>query len=238
MTVMESEQMERISTGIDGIDEVLGGFPVGRTIVVTGNAGAGKTILCLQFVNACCNAGLNTVYMASEEDPNDLIAQAESFNWDLKAAQTTGTLNFMDLATLDDIEMEMAMIITHEARKGNFVGILQDLPEGTKAVIIDSLGSYTANLTVQDFKDQFGLLIHGLKKKGITALVIIDSATSKEFNDMAFFWAYGAIRLVKRDNPYTGNRERAIDIIKMRNTPTPTELMTYDISSNGITVTK
>ncbi|HID74347.1 MAG TPA: recombinase [Thermoplasmata archaeon] len=228
--------MERISTGIDGLDEAIGGFPVGRTIVVTGNAGAGKTILCLQFINACCRNGLRSMYMASEEDPVDLIDQASSFGWDLDRYVKEGILSFTDMATLDDIEVEMAMIITYEARKGNFVGLLEDLPEDTKAIVIDSLGSYTANLSIQEFKDQFGLLIHGLNRRGITALVIIDSATSKEFNDMALFWAHGAIRLQKRDNPYTGRRERAMDVIKMRNTRTPTELLTYEIGENGITI--
>lgn len=233
---MECERMERISTGIEGLDEAIGGFPVGRTIVVTGNAGAGKTILCLQYVYACCAAGLKTVYMASEEEPVDLVEQGSSFGWDLQGFIDDGTLSFMDMATLDEIEVEMAMIISYEAKKGNFVGLLEDLPEGTKAVVVDSLGSYTANLTIHEFKDQFGLLIHGLKQRGITTLVIIDSATSKEFNDMALFWAHGAISLQKRDNPYTGKRERAMDLIKMRNTKTPTELLTYDIGENGLVI--
>ncbi|MDP1552262.1 MAG: ATPase domain-containing protein, partial [Methanobacteriaceae archaeon] len=39
-----------------------------------------------------------------------------------------------------------------------------------------------------------------------------------------------------RENPYTGRRERVMDIIKMRSTKTPTQFLTYDIGANGIEI--
>ncbi|MDP3622454.1 MAG: ATPase domain-containing protein, partial [Methanobacteriaceae archaeon] len=44
------------------------------------------------------------------------------------------------------------------------------------------------------------------------------------------------IKLVRRENPYTGRRERVMDIIKMRSTKTPTQFLTYDIGANGIEI--
>jgi len=46
--------MERISTGVDGLDALIQGYPKGKTFLVSGEAGAGKTILALHFfLNAC-----------------------------------------------------------------------------------------------------------------------------------------------------------------------------------------
>jgi KaiC/GvpD/RAD55 family RecA-like ATPase len=75
-----------------------------------------------------------------------------------------------------------------------------------------------------------------LKERNITALIILDSATSREFNEIALFSVYGAIKLMKRENPYTGRRERVMDVVKMRSTKTPTQFMTYEINSNGIDI--
>ncbi len=41
---------------------------------------------------------------------------------------------------------------------------------------------------------------------------------------------------MKRENPYTGRRERVMDIIKVRSTKTPTQFLTYEIGSNGIVI--
>ncbi len=67
-------------------------------------------------------------------------------------------------------------------------------------------------------------------------LIILDNVTSKEFNDIALFSAYGAIQLMKKENPYTGKRERVMDIIKMRNTKTTVQLLSYNINSKGIDI--
>jgi len=45
--------MEWISTGVDGLDALIQGYPKGKTFLVSGVAGAGKTILALHFLNAC-----------------------------------------------------------------------------------------------------------------------------------------------------------------------------------------
>jgi len=226
--------LNRIKSGIDGIDNITNGFPEGRSMLVTGDAGSGKTIFGLQFAKSSCVQGYKTVYITTEEDASDLYAQGETFNWDLKSYTENGSLSFIELAGVRARITEAEMSIDIGAMKGSFSKFLDDLPEDTQTVIIDNIGSYTAKLTPYEFRDRFDLLIYDLKKRNITALVIMDSATSQEFNEIALFSVYGALRLMKRENPYTGRRERVMDIVKMRSTKTPTQFMSYDITSDGI----
>lgn len=228
--------MERVKTGISVFDEITDGFPAGRTMLITGDAGSGKTIFGLHFAKNSCKQGLKTTYMTTEEDANDLKEQGNSFNWNLEEFLDSGNLSFIELAGARARVTEAEMSIDIDTMKGNFAKILQNIPEDTDVVIIDSLGSYTAKLTPYEFRDRFDLLVYELKHRNITALIILDSATSQEFNELALFSVYGAIKLMKRENPYTGRRERVMDIVKMRSTKTPTQFMTYEINVNGIEI--
>jgi len=228
--------LERVKTGIEGIDQITGGFPRGRSLLITGDAGSGKTIFGLQMAKSSCEQNLKTVYITTEEDAADLYIQGEAFNWDLKSFEEKGLLIFIELAEIRARVTEAEMSIDLEAMKGNFSKFIQELPDDTQTVIIDNIGSYTAKLTPYEFRDRFDLLIYELKDRNITALVILDSATSQEFNEIALFSVYGALSVMKRENPYTGRRERVMDVVKMRSTKTPTQFLTYEITPHGIEI--
>lgn len=228
--------MDRIQTGIDELDRCIGGFPVGKTVLVTGDAGSGKTILGLQFANKCCIEGKKTVYISTEESEEDLTQQGKSLGWDFESHLKNGLLKFIELAGNRALEIETALDISLDSTKGNFHDLLDYIPGDARILVLDSLGNRTTNLNQHEFRNMFDLLIFNLNRKGITGLIIIDSVTSREFNDIALFSAYGAISLMKRENPYTGRRERVMDIVKMRNTKTPVQLLAYEINDNGITI--
>jgi circadian clock protein KaiC len=78
-------QTERIPTGISGLDNLIeGGFPKGRSILVTGEPGTGKTIFALQFLVEGLRRGEKGIYVAADEGPADIIEQAGSLGWDLE----------------------------------------------------------------------------------------------------------------------------------------------------------
>lgn len=228
--------MERIKSGITGIDRITGGFPKGRSILITGEPGSGKTIFGLQFAKTSSEGGFKTVYITTEEDSDDLYTQSEMFGWDLRSLTDGGKLSIMELAGMIARVTEAEMSMDIESVKGNFSRLLQDLPDDTQTVVIDNIGNYTARLTPYEFRDRLNLLIYELKKRNITALIILDSATSEEFKGIALFSVYGAFKLMKRENPYTGQRERVMDIVKMRSTRTPTQFIKYEINSDGINI--
>ena len=87
----------KASTGIIGFDEITGGgLPCGRTTLVLGGPGSGKTILSLQFLvqgaQVCKEPG---IFVAFEETSKRIVANAESFGWKL-AELRRKKLFFMD----------------------------------------------------------------------------------------------------------------------------------------------
>ena len=76
-------------TGITGLDEMTGGgLPHGRTTLLAGGPGSGKTILALQFLvhgaKVCSEPG---IFVAFEETSKRIVANAASFGWGLPELQ-------------------------------------------------------------------------------------------------------------------------------------------------------
>jgi circadian clock protein KaiC len=91
-------------TGILGLDEITGGgFPRGRTTLVIGGPGSGKTILALQFlVNGAADFEEPGIFVAFEEVSRRIIANAESFGWKLDGLRKK-TLFFLDAQPKPDL---------------------------------------------------------------------------------------------------------------------------------------
>ena len=72
-------QTARTTTGIPSLDQLLeGGFPKGRSFLVTGEPGTGKSIFALQFVVDGLKRGERCIFVTADEEPGDVIEQAES----------------------------------------------------------------------------------------------------------------------------------------------------------------
>ncbi len=92
-------------TGIAGFDEITGGgLPHGRTTLLVGGPGSGKTILALQFLvhgaQECKDPG---IFVAFEESSTRIVANAESFGWKLAELRRRKKLFFMDAQPLPDL---------------------------------------------------------------------------------------------------------------------------------------
>ncbi len=84
-------------TGIEGLDEIMrGGLPRGRTTLVVGSPGSGKTVLALQgLVNGARHEGEPGIFVAFEESASRIVANAATFGWDLPGLQRRN-LFFLD----------------------------------------------------------------------------------------------------------------------------------------------
>lgn len=89
----------RTTTGIEGIDALIeGGIPRGSAILISGEAGTGKSVLCIQFILAGIREGESGVF-ATADNPNRVIEAASSLGWDLRGAIDDGFARVVQIET-------------------------------------------------------------------------------------------------------------------------------------------
>jgi len=87
--------VERISSGIPGLDAMLGkkGFFRGSSVLITGTAGTGKSIFAAKFANASCARGERALYFAYEESPSQILRNMNSVGLHLEKWIDRGLLH-------------------------------------------------------------------------------------------------------------------------------------------------
>jgi circadian clock protein KaiC len=91
-------EVRKIRTTIEGFDDIShGGLPQGRTTLVSGTSGTGKTLFAIQFLyNGIVNFDEHAVFVTFEESPVDIIQNALSFGWNLQSLIDEGKLFILD----------------------------------------------------------------------------------------------------------------------------------------------
>lgn len=227
----------RVSTGLKELDAIMEGYPEGKTILVTGDAGVGKTVLGLQFIVEQCEQGRRCALLATEESPEDLRGQALGFGWDLKKYEDEDLLKIHEVLERRMIEARFSDAADSSAEI-HFKDIANYVPENVTNVVVDNIGVYALGMPIEKFREQLDLLVYLLGKKGCTSLIICDDAVGEMYNNIAMYSTYGAIWMFRRENAYTSRRERLIEIRKMRSTQVPLDYLPFEISGAGIKILK
>lgn len=227
----------RVNTGLKELDAIMEGYPEGKTILVTGDAGVGKTVLGLQFIVEQCEQGKKCALLATEESPEDLRAQALGFGWDLSKYEEENLLKIHEVLERRMIEARFSDS-TEPSAEIHFKDIANYVPENVTNVVVDNIGVYALGMPIEKFREQLDLLVYLLGKKGCTSLIICDDAVGEQYNNIAMYSTYGAIWMFRRENAYTSRRERLIEIRKMRSTQVPLDYLPFEISGAGIKILK
>ena len=110
---IHAEGMEKISTGIEGLDDITaGGLPLRRTTLLMGGPGCGKTVVSLQIlVSGALRHGMPGIFVAFEENAQRVSSNARSFGWDMGEMERK-TLHFIDARVRSDVVKGGAFDIT------------------------------------------------------------------------------------------------------------------------------
>ncbi len=94
------EAILKVETGIRGLDEILcGGLPVGRTTLLSGGPGTGKTLLATEFLYRGATAGAPGVLVSFEEPVGQVRANAAAVGMDLASLEEGGALRVVHAPT-------------------------------------------------------------------------------------------------------------------------------------------
>jgi KaiC/GvpD/RAD55 family RecA-like ATPase len=240
--------MERVSSGVKGLDEILGGgFPKSRTILVVGSPGSGKTILALQFLRAGAVNGERSIYVTFDERPEQVKENMSAFNWDL---EVEGKIMFVDATPFR--RMKAIQSTEHEGRANL---LAQDaMPEITLRALVETVRRLAeeedvTRLVVDPItslsvryqspvrrRRAMLMLFDALSSTGATCLVTSELRTSmltRRFQ-LEEYLSQGVVLM--RTGIHEGNVVRAVQVEKMRGIAHDTQLRPYTISQNGIEV--
>jgi circadian clock protein KaiC len=164
-------QLPKAPTGIQGLDEITGGgLPRGRTTLVCGGAGCGKTLLAMEFlVHGALQFDEPGVFMAFEETAEDLTQNVASLGFDLDDLVARKKM-MVDFVYIERSEIEETGEYDLEGlfiRLGSAIDAI-----GAKRVVLDTVESLFAGLpNPLILRAELRRLFRWLKKRGITAIV-------------------------------------------------------------------
>ena len=98
--VQLTQSVQKTATGITGFDFIAdGGMPAGRTALVAGSAGSGKTIFAAQFLaEGIRQLDQRGVFVTFEERPEDIRRNMMSFGWDIGIWEAEKSWAFVDVS--------------------------------------------------------------------------------------------------------------------------------------------
>jgi circadian clock protein KaiC len=218
----------RIATGIPRLDAMLGGkgFFRGSSILLTGTAGTGKTIISSNFAQAAGRRGERVLFFSFEESPNQIIRNMHSIGLRLEPLVKRGLLRFhSQRPSLCGLEMHLATMFKEIAAFKPHV------------VIVDPITSLMDLGTVSEGKGMVTRLIDYLKAGQVTSLF-----TSLTQGGHALQQSEGGMSslmdawLLLQDFEGNGERNRVLYVLKARGMKHSNQIREFLISDHGIDV--
>lgn len=225
--------VERMKTGIPGLDKLTGGgVPRGLSVLVGGSSGSGKTTFCTQILYEGVKKYKEPgIFVTLEITPKKMYEFAGELGWDLKKYVEE---NKIIMITLDPFQMHK--LSGSEALISLLLEKIRDYK--AKRVVIDSLDIF--NLL---FSDPFEkrVAIHNLvtKLQSVNCNLFIISEMESETVDVTVESLPTSIvdGIIVLYYLRTGNvRTRAIEVLKLRGIKHDKGIHPFKIGSNGITI--
>jgi circadian clock protein KaiC len=215
---------ERVSSGISRLDTMLGkkGFYRGSSILVSGNAGSGKSSMAAHFVDAACRRGERCLYFAFEESSKQIIRNMRSIGIDLEQWVNDGLLKFYN-SRPSQHGMEMHLVSMHDAIE-NF---------NPAIFVADPISNLVGVGSEIEIKSMFSRLIDFLKMKGVTAFYTELNNTgiqdSADVGTSSLMDSWILLQMIEE----SGERNRGLYILKSRGMNHSNQIREFRLTDSG-----
>ncbi|HEX4959870.1 MAG TPA: ATPase domain-containing protein [Thermoanaerobaculia bacterium] len=235
MATNEFKGFSRASTGVEGLDHILGGgFPANRMYLLEGDPGAGKTTLALQFLLAGARAGEPGVYATLSETEEELRDVAASHGWSLDG------ITICELQTAEEslkADSQYTLFHPSEVELSETTRSVLDTVERVRPmrVVFDSLSEM--RLLARDslrYRRQILALKHYFTGQSCTVLLLdYTGATTGDFQLQSL--THGVLSFEQLAPGY-GSQRRRLRVQKVRGIPFRDGYHDYAIRTGGLQV--
>ena len=241
--------MEQVPTGIKGLDQVLnGGLPKGRTVLLVGSPGSGKTTFAMQFLVGGSSSAERGLYVSLDEKPERVKENLSGFDWNLEGLEGDGKLTMIDATQLRHPSSKLLQPLTTEKgvdlvlpelTLGSLARTIRRVAseEGIQRIVVDPVTSLMLRYTEEPKRRRAVLLFFdALESTGCTCIVTSELRTSmlaRRFQ-LEEYLSQGVVLL--HTMVHEGNVIRAVQVEKMRGISHDAQLRPYQIGKSGIEI--
>ena len=230
--IKNKKRIERIPTGIGNFDSLIeGGFEKDSTNLIVGGSGSGKSIFAIKFLVEGIKRGERCLYITFEEKKSEFYENMLRFGWDLEKAEKQGRFVFLEYTP------EKVKTMLEEGG-----GIIESIVLRKKItrLVIDSITSFELLFESEIEKREAALALFGmLRRWNCTSLLTYEgepaeerkaSSRALEFESDSIVLLY-FVRAKKQ-------RERFIEVLKMRGTNHSRNIYPFTIGKTGIDISR
>jgi circadian clock protein KaiC len=224
-------------TGITGFDVMTGGgVPQGRTTLVIGGPGSGKTIFGLQFLAQGVKSGEPAIFVAFEEAVDRILANADGFRWGLGEAGL-GEVRFLDAQPTADL------VQLGDFDLGGLIATLDGMATeiGAGRIVLDALDILLALLPDDAARRREVYRLHEwLLARGLTAIITAkagaDDGGSANAGPLTFMQFMVDCAVTLNHSVVLGVSQRDLRVLKFRGSAFDENESPFLIGSTGIEV--
>jgi circadian clock protein KaiC len=218
---------ERLSMGVDRLDEMLGGRGVlrGSSILVSGTAGTGKSTIAAQLCDAACRRGERALYFAFEESEAQIVRNMASVGMDLDQWVKQGLLQFRCVRP---------SLLGLEAHLSSMQDLVTEYEPSV--VVLDPISDLLTAGASRDVSAMLTRQVDFLKVRGATALFTsLDQDLQLELANHQIAALIDVWLLVKTEES-NGERNRSLSVLKARGMAHSNQIREFLLTENGIEV--
>ena len=232
--------MERVETGIKGLDEILnGGIPKRNIVLLSGGPGTGKSILGQQFIYHGLKSEEPGIIVTLEEHPVQVRVNMSQFGWDVRKFEEEGKFAIVDAFTagIGEAAKREKYVVKDPDDVFSLLEILRKAVKEINAerVVIDSVSTLylTKPSLARSTLIQIKKVLSGL---GCTSLLVSQvSVTERGFGGPGVEHATDGIIRLDLDE-VEGELKRSLIVWKMRGTSHSMKRHPFEITDRGIIV--